>query len=411
MHKVARIPRESGNDGHSGTTVQRMADREFDIVLYGATGFAGRLTAEYLAGHAPDQLRWALAGRNQAKLAAIRDELAEQHPGLADLPLVEADSTDGDSLDAMAKRTRLLITTVGPYALYGEPLVKACAENGTHYTDLTGEPGFVDDMYVKYHPAAVKSGAKIVHTCGFDSIPHDLGAYFTVLQLPEGAPVSVESRVRASGMISGGTFYSALNGFGHAKQTIDAARARRKLEKAPEGRKVKPLNRPPHRDKKMRMWVAPLPTIDLFVVLRSAMLMDRYGPSFRYGHNYAAKRLLTVVGGTLFVGTVFLLAQIPPLRKLMMKLIPPGTGPSEERRAKSWFRVEFVGEGGGQTVRTAVSGGDAGYTETAKMLAETSLALVLDDVPDRVGQITPVAAAGDALLKRLPAAGIKIEVV
>ncbi|MFT4050542.1 MAG: saccharopine dehydrogenase NADP-binding domain-containing protein [Solirubrobacterales bacterium] len=388
-----------------------MTDREFDIVLYGATGFAGKLTAEYLARHAPDQLRWALAGRNRAKLVAVRDDLAKLNPALAELPLIEADSSDEASIVAMVRQTRLLITTVGPYALYGEPLVKACAENGTHYTDLTGEPGFVDEMYVKYHPAAVKSGAKIVHTCGFDSIPHDLGAYFTVLQLPEGVPIKVESRVRASGMISGGTFHSALGGFASAKQTIDAARARMKLDRPPEGRTVKPLNRPPHRDRTMKKWVAPLPTIDLFVVLRSAMAIDRYGPDFRYGHNYAAKRLLTVIVGSLFVGTVFLLAQIPPLRRLLGKLIPPGTGPSEERRAKSWFRVEFVGEGGGKTVRTAVSGGDAGYDETSKMLAEVSMALVLDDVPDRVGQITPVAAAGDALLERLPAAGIKIEVI
>lgn len=388
-----------------------MAQREFDIVLFGATGFAGKLTAEYLAKHAPSQLRWALAGRNTKKLSGVRDDLAAINPALAELPLIEADSGNEASLTEMARRTRLLITTVGPYAIYGEPLVKACAENGTHYTDLTGEPGFVDEMYVKYHPTAVKSGAKIVHCCGFDSIPHDLGAYFTMLQLPENVAVTVESRVRASGMISGGTFYSALNGMGHAKQTIDAARARRKLEKAPEGRRVKMLNRPPHRDKQMNMWVAPLPTIDPFIALRSAAAIDRYGPDFRYGHNYAAKRVLTVGVGSVFVGGMFLLAQIPPLRKAMLKLIPPGTGPSEQRRAKSWFRVEFVGEGGGKTVRTAVSGGDAGYDETAKMLAETSLALALDDVPDRMGQLTPVAAAGDALLERLPAAGIKIEVV
>ncbi len=388
-----------------------MTAREFDIILFGATGFAGRLTAEYLAKNAPSQLRWALAGRNTDKLAGVRDGLAKINPALSDLPLVEADSNDETSLNEMARRTRLLITTVGPYAIYGEPLVKACAENGTHYTDLTGEPAFVDEMYVKYHPVALKTGAKIVHACGFDSIPHDLGAYFTVLELPEGEPVTVESRVRASGMISGGTFYSALNGFGSAKKTIDAMRERRKLERAPEGRTIKPINKAPHRDKRMGMWVAPLPTIDLFVVLRSAMSNDRYGPDFRYGHNYAAKRLLTVVFGSLFVGTVFLLAQIPPLRKLMMKLIPPGTGPSAERRAKSWFRVEFLGKAGGKSVRTAVSGGDAGYDETAKMLAETSMALVLDDVPERSGQLTPVTAAGDALLTRLPAAGIKIEVV
>lgn len=388
-----------------------MLDRDYDIVLFGATGFVGRLTAEYLAEHAPPELRWALAGRNPEKLTGVRDALAKLNPELAELPLIAADSEDFASLEELAASTRILITTVGPYALYGEPIVKACAEAGTDYLDLTGEPGFVDEMYVKYHEVAKQNGARIVHCCGFDSIPHDLGAYFTVLQLPQDEPITVESRVRASGMISGGTFHSALNGFGHAKQTIDAVRARRKIEPRPEGRKVGTMLPKLKRDKQMGMWVAPLPTIDQFIAERSAATLDRYGPSFKYGHNYAAKHLATVVAGTIGVGTVMFLAQIPPLRRAMGKLIPPGTGPSEARRAKSWFRVEFVGKSGGETVRTAVSGGDAGYGETSKMLAESGLALAFDVVPERAGQLTPVAAMGDALLERLPRAGIKIEVL
>lgn len=388
-----------------------MAERDFDIVLYGVTGFVGGLTAEYLAEHAPEGLRWALAGRNTSKLEAVRDRLVKLDPALADLPLIHADSSDQASLDEMARSTRVLVSTVGPYAIYGEPLVKACAEAGTQYADLTGEPSFVDDMYVKYDAVARESGARVVHCCGFDSIPHDLGAYFTVLQLPEGVPITVESRVRASGMFSGGTFYSALNGLGHAKDTIDAMRRRIKVEPKPEGRKIGRVTRPLSRDKEMGMWVAPLPTIDQFVAMRSAAAVDRFGPDYRYGHNYAAKRLPTVFLGTAGVASIFVLAQIPPVRKGMMKLVPPGTGPSKERRDKSWFRVEFVGTGGGKTVRTAVSGGDAGYDETAKMLAESALALAFDDIPDRAGQLTPVAAIGDALLERLPKAGIKIEVV
>jgi saccharopine dehydrogenase (NAD+, L-glutamate forming) len=388
-----------------------MDARDFDIVLYGATGFVGELTAEYLAEHSPGDLKWALAGRNPEKLKKIREGLVKLNPALAELPLIAADAEDATSLEEMAQSTRVLISTVGPYALYGEPLVKACAENGTDYLDLTGEPGFVDEMYVKYNDVAKQTGAKLVHCCGFDSIPHDLGAYFTVLQLPEDVPITVESRVRASGMISGGTFYSALNGMGHAKQTIDAVRARRKAEPRPEGRKVGSVKPGLRRDKEMNMWVAPLPTIDQFIAERSAAVDSRYGPDFKYGHNYAAKHLPTVIAGTATVASVFLLAQIPPVRKGMMKLIPPGTGPSEEKRAKSWFRVEFVGSGGGKTVRTAVSGGEPGYTETSKMLAESGLALAFDTVPERAGQLTPVAAMGDALLERLPKAGIKIEVV
>jgi short subunit dehydrogenase-like uncharacterized protein len=388
-----------------------MNERDFDIVLYGATGFVGVLTAEYLAANAPTDLKWALAGRNAEKLAKVRSDLTSINPLLTELPLISADSEDATSLEELARSTRVLISTVGPYALYGEPLVKACAENGTDYVDLTGEPGFVDEMYVKYDAAAKASGAKLVHCCGFDSIPHDLGAYFTVLQLPENVPIAVESRVRASGMISGGTFYSALNGMGHAKQTIDALRARKKVEPRPEGRRIGSVKPGLRKDSSTGMWVAPLPTIDQAIVERSAAAVDRYGPDFKYGHNYAAKRLPTVFVGTAAVASVFLMAQIPPARKGLMKLIPPGTGPSAEKRAKSWFRVEFVGTGGGKTVRTAISGGEPGYDETSKMLAESALALALDVTPERSGQLTPVAAMGDALLERLPKAGIKIEVL
>ena len=158
------------------------SDRELDVVLFGATGFTGRLTAEYLAHHAPDGLRWGLAGRNPAKLEGLRDQLATVDDALGDLPLLSADVTDEVSLKDVANRSRVVITTVGPYLHYGEPLVAACAEAGTDYVDLTGESEFVDRAYVAHHATAQQTGARIVHACGFDSVPHDLGAYFTVQQ-------------------------------------------------------------------------------------------------------------------------------------------------------------------------------------------------------------------------------------
>ncbi|RYE79395.1 MAG: saccharopine dehydrogenase, partial [Myxococcales bacterium] len=164
-------------------------DRPFDIVVFGATGFTGALTAEYLAEHAPPECRWALAGRNRDKLADVRGRLARIDPKLADLELLHADATDPDSLAEVARSTRVVITTVGPYIHHGAPLVRACAEAGTDYVDLTGEPEFVDTMYVEHHATAVASGARIVHACGFDSIPHDLGAWFTVQQLPGKEPI------------------------------------------------------------------------------------------------------------------------------------------------------------------------------------------------------------------------------
>src|SRR5688572_11867904 len=148
--------------------------RDHDVVILGATGFTGELTAAYLAEHAPAGLRWALAGRNRDKLEAVRERLAKIDPALTELPLLQADSSDDDSLRAVAESTRVVITTVGPYLQFGEPLVAACAAAGTDYVDLTGEPEFVDRMFLEHNDRAVASGARIVHACGFDSIPHDL---------------------------------------------------------------------------------------------------------------------------------------------------------------------------------------------------------------------------------------------
>ncbi len=180
------------------------ADRPYDLVLFGATGFTGGLTAEYLARHAPDRLRWALAGRNPDKLAAVRDRLAAIDPALADLPLLTADVTDPASLRAVAESARVVATTVGPYVHHGEPLVAACAAAGTDYLDITGEPEFVDRMYVRHHAEAVRTGARLVHACGFDSIPHDLGVWYTVKQLPADGPIAVDGYVRAGGRFSPG---------------------------------------------------------------------------------------------------------------------------------------------------------------------------------------------------------------
>src|SRR6478609_2066064 len=217
-------------------------EREHDIVLFGCTGFTGALTAEYLAANAPASTRWALAGRNLDKLGQLRDRLG------VDVPLLKADVTDEKSIADVAAATRVVITTVGPYVTYGEPLVKACAEHGTDYTDLTGEPEFVDRMYVKYNAAAEKSGARIVHACGFDSIPHDLGARFTVEQLPEGVPLTVRGFVQAGGTFSGGTFASAITAFSRARKNLEAARERKSVEQRDGGRVVKSDRGRPHRE-------------------------------------------------------------------------------------------------------------------------------------------------------------------
>ncbi|MEU5882270.1 saccharopine dehydrogenase NADP-binding domain-containing protein [Spirillospora sp. NPDC047279] len=386
------------------------SDREYDVVLFGATGFTGGLTAEYLAEHAPPDTRWALAGRNQAKLEAVRDRVAAINPACKELPLLHADTSDTASIEAVARAARVVITTVGPYVRYGEPLVAACARTGTDYLDLTGEPTFIDRMYVKYHAEAVRSGARIVHAAGFDSIPHDLGAYFTVKHLPEGVPLHVEGFVRASADASGGTWHSAIGIFADVRGMIAAERERRRLEgPGPEGRRIRISRRPAPRTR--TRWPLPLPTIDPQIVTRSAAANDRYGPDFSYGHYVAVKRLPLAVGMAAGAGAAIALAQLPPTRALLLRMRTPGEGPSAERRAGHWFSVKFVGEGGGERVVTEVSGGDPGYGETAKMIAESALCLAFDDLPATSGQVTTATAMGDALIGRLDRAGITFRVL
>ncbi len=182
------------------------SDRRYDVVLFGATGFTGGLTAQRLAADGPDDLRWAVAGRDGVKLDAVRERLLGLGKAGASVETLHADVTDDSSLRRLAEQTRVVATTVGPYLEYGEPLVAACADVGTDYADLTGEPEFVDRIWLAHHARAAETGARLVHSCGFDSIPHDLGAYFTVLQLPEGVPITVSGYVRAGATISGGTY-------------------------------------------------------------------------------------------------------------------------------------------------------------------------------------------------------------
>jgi len=382
-------------------------ERQYDLALFGATGFTGGLTARYLAENGPDGLRWALVGRNRGKLEAVLSGVEGLRGSGVPVPdLLEADAADAVALAKVAEAAKVVVTTVGPYALYGEPLVAACAAAGTDYLDLTGEPEFVDRMWLGYHQQAKDSGARLMHCCGFDSIPHDLGAYFTVAQLPESVPLTVNGYVRGGGQFSGGTYHSAINAFARARQTMAAARRRREAEARPPGRKVHSAPARIRRDPRLGGWTAPFPTIDGPVVRRSAAALERYGPDFSYGHNIVAKHLYTLAGGAAGVATAALLAPMPPTRKLMLKAKSPGEGPSEEVRAKSWFKVTFVGEGGGERVVTEVSGGDPGYGETAKMLAESALCMAFDELPETAGQVTTAQAMGDALLARLQEAEI-----
>lgn len=387
-------------------------ERPFDIVVFGATGFAGRLTAEYLVRNAPPECRLALAGRNTAKLAELRHDLAALDPAFADTALLVADIGDENSLREMAQQTRVVITTVGPYVLYGDAVIAACAASGTDYLDLTGEPEFVDTSYVRHHRTALDTGARLIHAAGFDSVPHDLGALFTVEQLPADEPLTVHGYLRASGAFSGGTYHSAITAFSRPRQNVAAARERRELEPRDGARSARAVTGRPHRDPVNGGWAVPLPTIDPQIVARSARADSRYGPDFHYSHFATLPNLGVAVGGALGVGGLFALAQIPPARRLLLGRLQPGDGPSAQRRAKSWFEVTFVGTAeSGERVVTRVSGGDPGYDETAKMLAESALSLAFDELPATAGQVTTATALGDALLDRLRKADMGFDIL
>ncbi|MGH3496624.1 MAG: saccharopine dehydrogenase family protein [Nocardioidaceae bacterium] len=376
--------------------------RPFDVVLLGATGFTGGLTADYLAANAPDGLRWAVAGRSPTKLEAVVERLSA---GL--IPsLLPADVTDPNAMRELAEQTRVLATTVGPYVEHGEPAVAACAAAGTDYCDLTGESEFVDHTWLAHHDTAVKTGSRLVHSCGFDSIPHDLGAWYTVGQLPPDVPLTVEGFVRASAGFSGGTYQSAVRGFSRVRQANTLSARRRRSEERPTGRRVRALPQRLRRGPDRHGWAVPLPTIDPVVVRRSARALDRYGPNFAYGHYAWMKHLPTVAGTVIAAGGMLAASQLPPVRDLLLRLKSSGDGPTPEQRSASWFTVRFVGAGGGKRVLTEVSGGDPGYDETAKMLAESALCLAFDDLPDVAGQVTTAQAMAEPLLARLQTAGI-----
>ena len=389
--------------------------RKYRIGLFGATGFTGGLCAEYLAQQLPDGTAWAIAGRNEQKLEAVRERLSQQ--GTQNLPgIIVADVEDPASLERMAADCTVVITTVGPYVYYGEPVVRACVEQGTHYCDLVGEPEFVNNMICNWHDRARETGAAIVNCCGFDSIPHDAGVLFTIRALEEACggpledPVEVEGVVTASGTFSGGTWQSAITAFGRPRENRDAIRRARPLIEHHYPKKVGSLSQRPRYDRELGGWLCPMPTIDPVVVQRSARARPEYGPEFRYGHYMQTRGLARMIGGIAGVGGLLVGAQIGPVRRRLLQYRQSGEGPPKEKRERSWFRVRFRGRCAGQEVLCEVAGGDPGYEETARMLSESAMSLAMDEgMPLETGVVTPVMALGDRLVERLRAAGIRFE--
>jgi saccharopine dehydrogenase (NAD+, L-glutamate forming) len=361
-----------------------------------------------VARHAPAGARWAIAGRNPDKLAATSASLQASGATHEAVPTLQVDATDTGALRGLAEQARVLATTVGPFIHHGEGLVAACAAAGTDYLDITGEPEFVDRTYVRHHATAESTGARLVHCCGFDSIPHDLGAWFTVQHLPEGVPLSIDGYVRAGGRPSGGTVHSAIHAVARLREAAREARARAAVEPPLDGRRVRAgAGRPGRHDG----WALPMPTVDPQIVGRSARALARYGPDFTYRHHVVIDGLGAAAGLALGAPALVALAQVPPAKRFLLGRTASGDGPSEAQRAAAWFSVTFDGRGAGRQVRTEVAGGDPGYTETAKMLGESALSLAFDGLPATAGQVTTAVAMGNTLVSRLQRVGIIFRVL
>ena len=409
-------------------------DRRFDVVLWGATGFTGRLVAEYLVTHhgAGAALRWAIGGRSREKLERVREGLAAIDKSAAELPVVVGDGDDRESLDAIVRTTRAVCSTVGPFAVHGRQLVAACVEAGTDYCDSTGEPQFVRAMIDAHDQAARASGARIVHCCGFDSVPSDLGT----LMLQEHAREDhgcrcYEVRHTVSlrgGGISGGTAASMVQLMEEAARdpaVRDLLADPYALDPRHEGTDPEPHEqRGVHWDPDTKRWTAPfvMAAINSRVVRRSNAVLDyAWGRDFRYREAMSfaagARGWLQAAGVATGLAAALGAMAMPPLRQLAAsRFLPsPGEGPSKEARGRSSFVSRFVGvlEGSGKRIQGIARGGDPGYEETAKMLAESVLCLARDRATTRTegGVLTPASCLGMTLVGRLRKAGLSFEMV
>jgi short subunit dehydrogenase-like uncharacterized protein len=420
--------------GESGSVGPMTATpRQFDIVLYGATGFVGKLTAEYLA-RAGAGARIALAGRSADRLLAVRDTLGESGRSW---PVLTADAASPSTLNEMAARTQVVVTTVGPYTRYGLPLVAACAAAGTDYADLTGEPPFVRDSLDLYHKQAADTGARIVHACGFDSIPSDLSVYALYRAARDdgaGELAETDFVVRSfAGGLSGGTIASLLEVLDAASKDPEVRRQLADPYSLSTDRGAEPeLGRQPdlpwRRGRRIAPELAGLWTAGFMmaptntrIVRRSNALLDwAYGRAFRYSENMSlgssaiaplASAVVAGVGNATFgVGGRYF--RLLP-RRLVERVVPkPGTGPSAAARDRGYYRVETytTTTTGARYVARMEQRGDPGYKATSVLLGESALALAFDreKLSDLRGVLTPAAAMGDALLARFPAAGVSL---
>ena len=399
-------------------------DRELDVVLFGATGFAGRLVAGYLAGHAPASARIGLAGRSQRRLADVRAGLGA---AASAWPLLVTDSADPVSLAALARAARVVVTTVGPYRAHGLALVQACAEAGTDYADLTGEVLFIRDSIDRCHDVAAAAGARIVHCCGFDSVPSDLGVLLLHLAARADDAGDLQDTTLVVTALRGGVSGGTLASMTGQQAEVRASAQRRKVVGDPYALSPDRTAEPDlgderdldwvKYDRELRTWTGPfaMAGINTRVVRRSNALQGwAYGRLFRYrevtgfGASPAAPLLAATASTALKAAEAGL--AFAPSRTLLSRLLPaPGQGPGEKTRRTGYFRIQVHTRTSSRAryLATIAAQGDPGYAATSVMLGETALCLALDrdQLPGHVGVLTPATAMGAALADRLRSAG------
>lgn len=389
--------------------------RKYDIVLLGATGYTGQLTAEYLAQHA--SLNIAIAGRSLKRLNALKKRL-QRIGSRHEIGLIKADVQDQASLEFMAGQANVVITTVGPYIHYGEPVVRACLQAQSHYLDLSGEPEYVDHIFRKYHTEAQSVGIQIVNCCGFDSVPHDLGVRFALRTLStkvagemEGEYVRVRAYVSGQGDYSGGTWHSLIHAMSHYDRYLKQQKYWRKKSTLKDTNRVFKKETPlAHYHKGSVSWALPFPTVDTDIIMRSARSLAYYGARFEFGHYVLFKHLPSAIRTGLKVGGIFSAAQFKLTRNLLLSSKKQGDGPSVSQREKGWFNVRVEAHSSQEKVCVDVSGGDPAYGETSKMLAEAGI-FVAQNTCSLAGVLTPSEALGDEFIEQLNKAGINFTVV
>ena len=408
--------------------------KKYDLVVWGATGFTGQLVCEYLASNYnvnyDSDLRWAIAGRNQAKLENIRTDLIKKNNGKGNLPVLIGDSHKVESLVGITAQTKVVLTTVGPYLHYGETLVSACITTGTHYCDITGEIPFIWNTIHKLHDSALKAKVKIVHSCGFDSIPSDLGCLFLqnhAIQSNGKPCTQVKLFVeKIKGGVSGGTVASMIAIIKRVKDKKIKKLLFNPFALYPEGTSPgpkQPWQKKTQWDKDMNCWTSPfiMAQFNSCIVRRSnALLNFKYNPDFLYEeiitlpNNKLAyfKGELKRISFKLLAGLLYF-----PFTRSMLQitLLPkPGQGPSKNTRDKGFFRLKLVGKLNGEKFGAQVScEKDPGYSGTAQMISEAALCLAIDalKLPKIYGILTPASSMGTTLIDRLQNSGMNFSII